>query len=60
MWSRGFTQYCLHHALQMIIRVALRETELSKLENELDSQQLIQFRKMVVSKLKATDNLNTS
>jgi hypothetical protein len=44
----------------MIIRVALRETELSKLENELDSQQLIQFRKMVVSKLKATDNLNTS
>ncbi|SRR5216684_3071037 len=46
LWQRTFAQYALHHAWVMMVRVALREVELSSLEGQFDEQQLKEFRAM--------------
>jgi hypothetical protein len=60
IWSRVFSQYCLHHALQMMLRVALKEISLSQLEAEFDGEELGRFRKMIISKLKPIDGLQAA
>ena len=44
-WQRTFAQYALHNAWVMMVRVALREVDLSNLENEFDAEALKEFRR---------------
>ena len=46
LWQRTFSQYALHHAWVMMVRVALREVELSSLEGQFDAKLLEPFRAM--------------
>jgi len=57
VWSRGFSQYCLHHARQMILRVALRQIKLSGLEKEFDADELGRCRKLIGPELEASEKL---
>jgi hypothetical protein len=50
LWHRGFSQYSLAHAAQMMARVALREIELSSLEDQFDAAVLEECRKMISAK----------
>jgi hypothetical protein len=59
IWSRGFSQYALHHAMTMMFRVALREIELSKLEDEFDLELLNEVREIVAGKPAPEDQLPT-
>jgi Family of unknown function (DUF5677) len=45
-WQRVFAGYALHHAWVMMIRVALREVELSGLEGQFDAELLRAFHAM--------------
>jgi hypothetical protein len=58
MWSRSFSQYCLYHAMQMMIRVGLREIKLSKFDNEFDAERLSRLKKMIEPELGAGDKLH--
>jgi hypothetical protein len=45
-WRRTFSQYALHHAWVMMVRVGLREMEASKLESQFDPELVKEIRRM--------------
>lgn len=55
LWQRTFSQYALHHAWTMMIRVAIREVDVSLLENQFDAELLKEFRRMAALKVGAAD-----
>jgi hypothetical protein len=54
-WQRTFSQYALHHAWLMMIRVGIREIEESSLRSSLDAEMLNEYRRIAMLKLGATD-----
>ena len=46
LWQRTFAQYALHHAWVMMVRVALKEVELSGLEPQFEPEDVKAFRTM--------------
>ncbi|MGY8709544.1 DUF5677 domain-containing protein [Bradyrhizobium sp. 18BD] len=50
LWPRLFSQYSLLNAMQMMFRIALREIELSKLEDQFDAVSLEQCRQLIEGK----------
>jgi len=54
-WQRTFAQYALHHAWVMMVRVALREVELSGLESQFDAELLSEFRAMAAHRPTVVD-----
>ena len=59
-WQRSFSQYALHHAWVMMIRVALKEVELSGLENQFDPGLLGDFRRMAAQGRRSLTSLARS
>lgn len=55
-WQRTFAQYALHHAWVMMVRVALREVELSGLESQFDAELLSEFRAMAAHRPTVVDS----
>jgi hypothetical protein len=55
LWQRTFSQYALHHAWTMMIRVALREICVSMLEKQFDTELLNELRRMSALKVGAAD-----
>jgi Family of unknown function (DUF5677) len=46
LWRRAFTGYALHHAWVMMVRVAVREMEVSNLESHFDPELVKEVRQM--------------
>lgn len=53
IFARGFMQLCLYEAARIIVRVGLRETEVSQIEADLDVEQLKIMRRFGASAMGA-------
>jgi hypothetical protein len=54
-WQRTFSQYALHHAWILMIRVGLREVQVSGLKDQFNADLLTEFCRIAVKKIGASD-----